>query len=437
MHNPYMKKGILFFAIISVGYLVVFFQRVAPAIVGPVLIENLGLAAADIGMMASMYFWAQAMGCLPAGLLSDRFGPRKIIALGLAFSAIGTVIFALADDLFLLALGRFCIGLGVSVVFVGAMKIFTDWFQPNQLATCSGVLLAVGNVGALMATAPLMFLISVAGWREAFIAIAAYTLVAAILAWAVLRNKPQDCDLAPLSRDKGNSHIGMKEALHAVFSSRNFYFVTIAATLYYGTLMNVGGLWSGPWLQDVYALGKSEASFIVMFFTLGMIVGCPLSGWLSDKILRSRKKVLFLGSVMNATVYVPLFFAFTELSAGSLVILFFLFGVTGGFFVSCFACVKETAENKYAATAIGALNMGIAAGAGFFQYICGVVIGMHEKLNGTYSSSAYRQAFLICFAALILSGIIMLFYKEKGYVSKNDSHISESKQNGARILSVN
>ena len=69
--NAYRQKRLILFLAISVGYLVVFFQRVAPAIVGPVMAEELGLAATDLGIMASMYFWAQAAGCIPAGLFSD------------------------------------------------------------------------------------------------------------------------------------------------------------------------------------------------------------------------------------------------------------------------------------------------------------------------------------------------------------------------------
>ncbi|WP_279066679.1 MFS transporter, partial [Bilophila wadsworthia] len=92
INAAYRRKRIILFLAISVGYLVVFFQRVAPAIVGPVMADELGLAATDLGIMASMYFWAQAAGCIPAGLFSDTFGPRKIIAVGLICASAGTAV---------------------------------------------------------------------------------------------------------------------------------------------------------------------------------------------------------------------------------------------------------------------------------------------------------------------------------------------------------
>ena len=118
--TAYRRKRILLFLTISIGYLIVFFHRVAPAIMGPVIAKELGLFASDLGIMSSMYFWAQALGCIPAGLLCDILGPRKIIAAGLICAAAGTAVFVMAGGVPTLALGRFIIGLSVSVVFIGA-----------------------------------------------------------------------------------------------------------------------------------------------------------------------------------------------------------------------------------------------------------------------------------------------------------------------------
>ena len=293
------------------------------------------------------------------------------------------------------------------------MKIFSDWFYPNELATCSGILLAVGNLGALLSTAPLMFLIDQAGWRNSFWLVTAYTLFSGVLAWVVLRNRPRDCGFPEINAPAQES-VSMRAAIQAVFSSRRFYLVTLASTLYYGTLMNVGGLWAGPYLQDVYGLPKGVASSIVMCFTVGMIVGCPVSGWLSDKVIGSRKQVMLLGIILHILVYVPLAF-FTDVVPGTalLYVLFGLFGMTGGFFVVCFACVKETTEARYAATAVGGLNMGIAVGAAFFQYVCGLLIDAYGKVGDVYSADAYAAAFRLCMTMMIVSALAMAFFKEK------------------------
>lgn len=170
----------------------------------------------------------------------------------------------------------------------------------------------------------------------------------------------------------------------------------------------------GPYLQDVYGLSKDVASSIVMCFTLGMIIGCPVSGWLSDKIVRSRKKVLLLGIILHTLVYIPLAFFTASIGTPTLLyLLFTLFGFTGGFFVVCFACVKETTEPRYAATAVGGLNMGIAVGAAFFQYVCGLIIDSHGKVGSVYGADAYASAFQLCMVMMIVGAVFMFFFKER------------------------
>lgn len=99
-------------------------------------------------------------------------------------------------------------------------------------------------------------------------------------------------------------------------------------------------------------------------------------------------------------------------STALLSVLFALFGFTGGFFVVCFACIKETTEPKYAATAVGGMNMGCALGAAFFQYVCGIIIDSHSKVGSVYGADAYASAFQLCMVMMILGGVFMFLFKE-------------------------
>ena len=94
--------------------------------------------------------------------------------------------------------------------------------------------------------------------------------------------------------------------------------------------MGVGSLWAGPYLQNVYGLTKQAAGNIIMMFPLGMVFGCPLSGYVSDKILKSRKSVLLGGCVLHTISYIPLVFFTDGLSVNLLYVLFFWYGLSGG-----------------------------------------------------------------------------------------------------------
>ena len=75
-----------------------------------------------------------------------------------------------------------------------------DWYRPDELATYSGILLAVGNIGALISAAPLVALMAVIGWRNCFHVVGIFTLMAALFTWIVVRNKPTDLNF-PTPRD--------------------------------------------------------------------------------------------------------------------------------------------------------------------------------------------------------------------------------------------
>ena len=408
------------FLSISATYLVSYFHRAAPAVVGPEIMKELSLEPAALGLIGSMYFWAYAATALPAGVLADTWGARKTITAFVFLAGIGGVVFALAPGAPVMALGRFIIGLGVGVDYVAAMRILADWYRPNEMATYSGVLLAVGNIGAIISTMPLVLLMENIGWRNSFILVAGLTLLASAISYSVIRNKPHELGLSIPSEGIGASltttddKVSLGEALRTVFGNRRFYLMGLLLFSYYGTFMGVGSLWAGPYLQDIYGLSKQAAGSVLMMFPLGMVIGCPLAGYMSDKVFKSRKNVLLWGCISHLACYIPLIFFPAEMPEKALYILFFLYGLTGGAFVSCFAGVKEIYSARFAGTAVGALNIFLFSGGAFYQYAMGAVINIYPVVSsGVYSPAAYRTAFMIPACGLLLGIIAFSFFREE------------------------
>ena len=258
------------------------------------------------------------------------------------------------------------------------------------------------------------------GWRNSFHVVAAFTVLAAIFSYLVIRNKPTELgfptprDLMGLGPAPPAPKVELRAALKAVFANPQFYLLGMLLFSYYGTFMGVGSLWAGPYLQNVYGLSKQAAGNIIMMFPLGMVFGCPLSGYVSDKILKSRKKVLLWGCVLHAISYIPLVFFTEELSVPLLYALFFWYGLSGGAFVSCFACAKETCEPRFAGTAVGSLNIFIFVGGAFYQQVMGIIIGRYPVVKaGVYSIAAYQAAFWVPFIGLIAGIILYSFFRER------------------------
>ena len=407
------------FLAISATYVVSYFHRAAPAVVGPVIMKELSLEPTALGLIGSMYFWAYAATALPAGVLADTWGARKTIAAFVFLAGIGGVIFALAPGATVMALGRFIIGFGVGVVYVAAMRILADWYEPDEMATYSGILLAVGNIGAIISTMPLVLLMENIGWRNSFILVAGLTLLASAVSYAVIRNKPNELGLTTCLSVKRakvtepGEKVSLVEALRTVFGNRRFYLMGLLLFSYYGTFMGVGSLWAGPYLQDIYGLSKQTAGSVLMMFPLGMVLGCPLAGYMSDKVFRSRKNILLWGGIAHLTCYIPLVFFTDALQERALYVLFFMYGLTGGAFVSCFAGVKEIYEARFAGTAVGALNIFLFSGGAFYQYAMGAVINMYPVASpGVYSLTAYSTAFMVPAGGMLVGIIAFIFFRE-------------------------
>ena len=161
--------GALSWAIWCLGaafFLLGFFHRVTPGVLTRELSQEFGLNAAALGGLSGLYFYSYVAMQIPTGVLADRLGPKRLIAIGGILTAVGTVLFALAPNLFWAGLGRFIIGGSVAVAFVSTLKLTTHWLNPRHYSLSAGLLLVAGMVGAVFAGVPLQLLSEIYGWRS-------------------------------------------------------------------------------------------------------------------------------------------------------------------------------------------------------------------------------------------------------------------------------
>ena len=113
------------------------------------MMKDLEATGALTGFLGAAYFYPYAAMQLPAGLLSDSWGPRNTITLFFIIALIGSVILGLAPTVFIAILGRTMVGLGVAMLFVPTMKILAEWFKADEFAFMTGILMAIGGLGSI------------------------------------------------------------------------------------------------------------------------------------------------------------------------------------------------------------------------------------------------------------------------------------------------
>ena len=89
----------------------------------------------------------------------DKFGAGTIITAFSVMGGIGVMVFARSDAIKGLIRGRILLGINIYCNLRGSLKLFTEWFRPSEFATLSAFIIAVGTLGKMMATSPLVLLI--------------------------------------------------------------------------------------------------------------------------------------------------------------------------------------------------------------------------------------------------------------------------------------
>lgn len=410
-----------FFGIVSLSYLMVYFHRVAPAVVSDLLMAEFNLSGAVLGNLAAIYFYVYTLMQLPAGVLADGVGAKKTVFWGMMISGVGSLIFAASSILAFAYLGRILIGLGVSVIFVSMLKIVTEWFPEKQFATLSGTALFIGNSGAVLAATPLAYLVSLWGWRVSFSLVGGVGIVAGILTLMLVKNRPSELNLpSPNPTSKEAVVMSVKDVvqgLGTVMKNPASWPPFVVFFGIYGSLMAFQGVWGLPFLVQQYGMARFEASSNLLIIAVGLVIGCPTIGYISDRIGK-RKLPLLISTLLYSLCWVVML-VWPGGKPAPFLIPFLLFAM--GFFASGFillwACTKVVNPIELSGCAIGLANMGGFFGAAIVQPLFGWALdnrwqGLVEEGVRIYPLEAWRFAFLLALVILISTTLIGFFIKE-------------------------
>ncbi len=408
----YRYRWIVFTVMASI-YFFVYFHRTSSAVLANSLMEEFGVTALAIGVMSSAYFYPYGLMQIPVGYLSDTKGPRLTTTVFTLFAFIGTLFFALSPTFEFAVLGRLLIGIGVSGVYISTIKVLSRWFRREEFATLTGVLFAVGNIGALVSAYPLAMMAILFGWRETFLLIGIITLFLAASCWSLVRDSPDAIGLAPLENENAGVDSGFSKNVREIISNPVLWLIAVSAFMRYGITMGYQGLWGGPYLIDVYGMSKDEAGAVLMMVGIGTIVGAPTIGFLSDRVFRTRKWFLVFGGLGFTLCFAPLVFKTSSLSIWELYLISFGVGVFSGAGPVAYALIKETYPLEVTGLATSILNTFPFFGGAVFQVLMGYLMDTVGMAGNAYPPEAYSLAFSICLIGSVVSTILMLFVHEK------------------------
>jgi len=408
-----MGKRIWMLLPLSLLFFLSQFYRATSAVIASELMRDLSLTAEDLGFLSSIFFYAFALIQIPMGTSMDIFGAKRLILFLSFVGIVGAIIFALAHSFPVALIGRALIGVGMACALMGPYKLISIWFPAHAFATTSGLILSIGTLGGIVATAPLAFAVNWIGWRGAFLLIALIHLVITFWVYIAVKDSPSEYQAGDILDLQNNNWIkGSMDGVLSVLRLPSFWLIALAAFVRYGTYISIAGLWAGPYLEHVYNIPLIERGKILMLFPVGFLLGCPILGFLSDRVFRNRKSVALLAMGFYTIFFFPLTSFFHTPSLIMIGGIFFFIG----FLTSCgnvmYANIKELLPSSISGTAMSAVNFFTMAGAGVYQHVMGISIDKFSLPQGQLPPEAFSFAFGLCFVTAALGAVAYLFVKE-------------------------
>lgn len=412
--NLSIRRGLptLVIATASLFYVYEFFLRVAPSALSHELMLAFKIDAGGLGLLSASFFYGYMPMQIPAGMLGDQYGPRKLLTIAAVICGFAILAFSLTQNIYIASVARFYIGLASAFAYIGPLIIARRWFPAKRFVLISGLIQMMGCFGAVIGGAPIAILSHLYGWRLTLMASAAVGAVIAVLFWAVIRDHP-DADSA-LQHAESNEAISQKERFKRVCHNGQSWAAGITGFACWTPIVVFAALWGVPFLMTAYSLTSIQAAGYISWIWLGIAAGGPMLGWWSDHI-RSRKTPLIIGLVGNIILTSMILFM-PHLPGWLLGSLLCLLGFTSSSQAVTFGVAGDNHTSEVAGTAVGFNNMAVIAGGFLIQPLVGMLLRLMWSHKTTaagvpiYSSHAYHWALAIIPVCAIIGLFTVIFW---------------------------
>ena len=366
---PHNIRRWVIFCIGTLNFIMSMFCRVSVAVIAPSLTKDLNLDPTQLGDLSASFFYGFALCQLPLGLAIDRVGTRiSSVFLGCA-TLTGGIIFALGSSYEHLLLGRFLLGLGLGGNLMIILVLLSVWFPVDRFASLGATVVAIGVIGNLFAATPLAIMSELVGWRSSFLV---FSLVDAIII----------CSFVLVMRDHPPGHtaiVGSKKGLldgfKRLFSMYAYWAISFGNFVRYGYFVALQGLWATQFLIYGLRLPQRAAADALLFLGVGYMFGLPFFGYLSDKVLKSRKKVVISTFFFSVILTFSVCFWHQQVRTWVILSTFFGMGMLAAPGQISYAHIKELVPINISAQAMTAMNLFNILGAALITQILGILAG--------------------------------------------------------------
>ena len=404
---PRARQAVAVVLSFAFAYFLSALLRAVTATLASVFSRELGLASADLGLLAGAYFFGFAAMQLPLGRALDRFGPQRVLLVLLSVAVVGCLAFACAGSLGALVASRLLIGIGVSACLMAPLTCFRHLFDPSTQLRLNSWMLMTGSLGMLASTLPVQMVLPYWGWRGLFIGLALLLALAIVLiAWLTPRGVPT----APATPG-GRYRDIMRHPMFVAMAPLGFFS--------YGGLIAIQSLWAGPWLTQVAGWSAPEAAQGLFAINLAMLFAFMSWGIVMPRLARTGVRAQHLISWALPTSML-------------LLVVIVMLGPAAGAAHWALWCVLSTSVSlsqpavaqvfpaAWAGRALSAFNLVIFAGVFCLQWGIGLAIDALDAA-GWSPVASFRGAIGVFGASCVLAQLWFALRQRRMLIIGTDS----------------
>jgi MFS family permease len=389
--------------LVAVYYFYQYALRSAPSVMMPQLTEAFAVNALGVSAIVGMFYYAYSPFSLVAGAAIDRFGAQKIVPIGAGLVGLGAILFG-TGNVAAANVGRFLQGAGGVFALVGAVYLVTKNFPVSMAASFIGATqmfgMAGGSAGQFLVGPMIKRGVS---WSQFWIYAGILGLaISACLYMFLPRETPGKPARGGLS--------GVVGSLKAVFINPQSILCGLISGLLFIPTTIFGMTWGVRFLQEARGREYESAVMLAATVPLGWMIGCPLLGFISDRLGR-RKPVILGGSLVVLGVLAWILFGNPAILRGATVGI--LMGIASGAAMIPYTVIKEANPPELGGSATGVINFINFTFSALLGPVFGSRLVQAETAAGTQLEH-YQAGFAPLLYGILTAVILTLFLKETG-----------------------
>lgn len=393
--NISKPKHLITWILTSTFYAFQMVLRVMPVIMLDYLARKVGLNATQLGLLAGIYYIGYCIAHIPIGIMLDKFQPRYIISGCMLICVAGLYLTSFATSTFEIFFARFLIGIGSAAGILGSIKVISDFYR-NIFGIMLGFSILIGICGAYYGAEPVRMMLTHLSYEQVIEGLILFGIMLAASIFAFYSRTVTSAEKSPIM-----------DNLKLAIKNHKIWYIGICAGLMVGPLEGFADLWGSNYLIQIHNITSSQGTFSVSLIFIGLGIGCPLFGYLSNHIDSSTRMISYLGFLMLVTLVI--LFGLGSLSASIIYVLCFIIGLLSAYQILAFTVINKLVTATNISISMALLNMIIMIFGFIYHSLIGFILDTFFISSTTdalvYGVDAYQTAFSVLLVGTVIGAI--------------------------------